>query len=220
MKRIFVGALVAFLVLGTAKAKADFMIDLNPGGDKFFNGKANNDVSSFVGTVGWQNSGPLVTVGTAGNVDTGAGFSNIKPVKDGSLTSLTFTSSDGNLFGEFSFRGQLLDVASGTVNVTVQDNQGHPAQTFTFTGLGANADFARLGIVAVPGSGETIQSVTLTSLGFKEEKQNEFSLTGNGSGIGNIAAVPEPSALTLVGISIVCLAGFAWRRQKNGHAAA
>ena len=112
-------------------ARADFIIDPNPGGVKFFNGDANKDVSSFVGTVGGQHSGPMVTVDTVGNVDTGAGFSNIKPVKHGRLTSLTFTPANGNLFHDFSFRGQLESDAEGTVVVTVQDNQGHLPQSFT-----------------------------------------------------------------------------------------
>jgi VPDSG-CTERM motif len=61
------------------------------------------------------------------------------------------------------------------VMVTVQDNQGNPAQIFTLTGLGTNSDFARQGIISL--DGETIQSVTLTS-DFKEVKQIEFSLAG------------------------------------------
>ena len=96
------------------------------------------------------------------------------------------------------------------VTLTVQDNQGDLPQTFTFTGLGANADFARIGIVAIPGSGETIQSITLTS-DWKEEKENEFS---------SDPAVPEPSTITMLGISIMCMAGVVLRRRKNGRAIA
>jgi hypothetical protein len=182
------------------------MIDPNPGGVMFFNGDANKNVSSFVGNVGGQHSGPEVTVDTVGSVDTGAGFSNIKPVMNGSLTMLTFTPADGNLFDDFSFRGQLESTAGGTVDVKVQDNQGGAPQTFTFTGLGANADFARIGIIAVAGSGETIQSVTLTS-DFKEEKQNEFSLAPG--------AVPEPGMVALlVGLGVP-LSGFLMRRRQR-----
>ena len=188
-KLLQVAAATAFVALATGAAHADFIIDPSPGGVMFFNGDANKDVASFVGTVGGQHSGPAVTVDTVGNVDTGAGFSTIKPVQDGSLTSLTFTPADGNLFADFSFRGQLLSDADGTVEVTVQDNQGGAPQTFTFTDLGAEADFARIGIVAVAGSEETIQSVTLTS-DFKEQKQNEFSFAPG--------VVPEPGALALL----------------------
>jgi hypothetical protein len=85
---------------------------------------------------------------------------------------VVFTPADPNLFGDFSFRGQLNDAADGTVTVTVQDNQGHFPQIFTFDGLGKNKDFGRIGIISL--DGETIKSVTLTS-DFKEVKQIEFS---------------------------------------------
>jgi hypothetical protein len=70
----------------------------------------------------------------------------------------------------------LNDAANGTVTVTVQDNQGNAAQTFTFTGLGGPNDFARQGLISL--DGETIQSITLSS-DFKEVKQIEFSFAGN-----------------------------------------
>src|SRR5436309_1060948 len=65
----------------TVPTYADFMIDPNPTGEKLFIDKANKDVSSFSGIVGSNVSGPIVDVTTLGNVDTGSGFSNIKPVK-------------------------------------------------------------------------------------------------------------------------------------------
>ena len=160
----------------TLPASASFSIDPDPGGSKLFIDVANQDASDFEGFVGANNSGaPHVGIHTTGNVDTGSGFANIKPVKNGSLTELIFTPADPNLFADFSFRGQLNAAAGGTVTVTVQDNQGNPAQTFTLTGLGKNKDFARQGIIST--DGETILSVTLTS-DFKEVKQIEFSLAG------------------------------------------
>ena len=168
----FAAAIAASIALATP-AHALFEIDLDPGGTKFFISNANKDVSTFSGFVGGQHSGFPVTVDTTGAVDTGAGFATIKPVKHGSLTELLFTPQDPNQFGDFSFRGQLL--AAGNIDVTVQDNQGDPAQTFVFAITKANADFARIGIEAVAGSGETIKSVDITSAGFKEFKQVEFS---------------------------------------------
>src|SRR6266513_2184746 len=157
----------------TLSASATFMVDTNPGGEKLFIDVANKDVSDFEGFVGANNSSaPHVDIHTTGNVNTGSGFANIKPIKDGSLTELIFTPEDPNLFADFSFRGQLNDAADGTVMVTVQDNQGNPAQMFILTGLGGPNDFARQGIISL--DGETIQSVTLTS-DFKEVKQIEFS---------------------------------------------
>src|SRR6266550_4486563 len=165
-----IAALTGALILS---ASATFIIDPDPGGAKLFIDVANKNVSHFEGFVGANNpSAPNVGIDTTGNVNTGSGFATIKPIKDGSLTELVFTPEDGNLFGDFSFRGQLNAGAEGTVTVTVQDNQGHPAQMFILTGLGTNADFARQGIISL--DGETIASVTLTS-DFKEVKQIEFS---------------------------------------------
>jgi hypothetical protein len=158
----------------TLSASATFIFDTDPGGEKLFIDVANKNVSHFEGFVGANNaSAPHVGIDTTGNVNTGSGFANIKPIKDGSLTELIFTPENPNLFADFSFRGQLNDAANGTVTVTVQDNQGNPAQVFIFTGLGGPNDFARQGIISL--DGETIQSVTLMS-DFKEVKQIEFSL--------------------------------------------
>ncbi len=157
----------------TLSASATFIVDTDPGGEKLFIDVANKNVSDFEGFVGANNSSaPHVDIHTTGNVDTGSGFATIKPIKDGSLTELVFTPENPNLFADFSFRGQLNAGANGTVTVTVQDNQGNPAQIFIFTGLGTNADFARQGIISL--DGESIASVTLTS-DFKEVKQIEFS---------------------------------------------
>ena len=182
----------------TLSASATFMIDTNPGGEKLFIDVANKDVSHFEGFVGANNpSAPHVGIDTTGNVNTGSGFANIKPVKNGSLTELIFTPENPNLFADFSFRGQLLTDASGTVNVSVTDNLGN-TQTFAFTGLGANADFARQGIISL--DGETIQSVTLTS-DFKEVKQIEFSLAGQRVPDSGASAVLLGTALAGIGLA-------------------
>src|SRR6266550_903001 len=186
----------------TLSASANFFIpDPVPGGQKLFIDVANKNVSDFEGFVGANNSSaPHVDIHTTGPVDTGSGFANIKPIKDGSLTELIFTPENPNLFADFSFRGQLNDAAEGTVAVTVQDSQGNPAQIFILTGLGGPNDFARQGIISL--DGETIQSVTLTS-DFKEVKQIEFSLAG--------ATVPDSgtTAMLLGG----ALAGLALTRR-------
>jgi len=196
LKYIFsIAALTGSLALS---ANATFIIDPNPGGEKLFIDVANKDVSDFQGFVGANNSSaPHVGIHTAGNVDTGSGFANIKPVKNGSLTELIFTPENPDLFADFSFRGQLLRDAGGTVTVTVQDNQGNSPQTFTLTGLGSNSDFARQGIVSL--DGETIQSVTLMS-DFKEVKQIEFSLAGQTVPDSGASAVLLGTALAGIGL--------------------
>ena len=196
LKYIFsIAALTGSLALS---ANATFIIDPNPGGEKLFIDVANKDVSDFQGFVGANNSSaPHVGIHTTGNVDTGSGFANIKPVKNGSLTELIFTPENPDLFTDFSFRGQLLRDAGGTVTVTVQDNQGNSPQTFTLTGLGSNSDFARQGIVSL--DGETIQSVTLMS-DFKEVKQIEFSLAGQTVPDSGASAVLLGTALAGIGL--------------------
>src|SRR6266576_5415791 len=129
LKYIFsIAALTGSLALS---ANATFITGPTPGGEKLFIDDANKHVSDFQGFVGANNSSaPHVGIHTTGNVDTGSGFANIKPVKNGSLTELIFTPENPNLFADFSFRGQLNRAAEGTVTVTVQDNQGNAAQTF------------------------------------------------------------------------------------------
>jgi VPDSG-CTERM motif len=203
LKYIFsIAVLTSALVLS---ASATFIIDTDPGGEKLFIDKANKNVSDFEGFVGANNSSaPHVDIHTTGNVNTGSGFATIKPIKDGSLTELIFTPEDPNLFGDFSFRGQLNDAANGTVTVVVQDNQGNSPQTFTFTGLGTNSDFARQGIISI--DAETIQSVTLTS-DFKEVKQIEFSFAQR---------IPDSGAtVALLGLVLI---GLAAARAKFGKA--
>jgi hypothetical protein len=181
---VSIAALTAALTLS---ASATFIVDPDPGGEKLFIDVANKNVSDFEGFVGANNSSaPHVDIHTMGNVNTGSGFANIKPVNNGSLTQLIFTPENANLFADFSFRGQLERDANGTVTVVVQDTQGNPAQTFTFSGLGANADFARQGIISL--DGETIQSITLMS-DFKEVKQIEFSFA---------RAVPDGGATVML----------------------
>ena len=182
----------------TLSASASFNIDPDPGGSKLFIDVANKNVSDFEGFVGKNNSSfPHVDIHTTGNVDTGSGFANIKPVKDGSLTELIFTPEDPNLFADFSFRGQLNAAAGGTVTVTVQDNQGGLPQTFVFTGLGKNKDFARQGIISL--DGETIQSVTLTS-DFKEVKQIVVSFAPGGVPDSGATAMLLGSGLAAIGL--------------------
>jgi hypothetical protein len=219
--------LVAVLGFTAAPARADFIIDANPGGDKFFINKPANPTTTFDGSVGSQSGGPVVNVMTNVNVTTGNGFANIKP-DTGTLTTLTFTPVDPSLFGDFSFRAQLTD--AGSVTVTVQDNQGGAPQAFSFTGLPANADFDRLGIIAVAGSAETIQSVTVSSDGFKQVKQIEFSqAAGGGNNPGNpgnpgspgnpggndASAVPEPASLVLWSLLGLGLGGIGARQLRR-----
>jgi len=88
MKRVTITAGV--LALGawglTAEpANATFIKDPSPGGIHFNIDLANKDVSTFSGKVGTD----VVNVATIGNVNTGSGYANIDPVKDGTDWLLT-----------------------------------------------------------------------------------------------------------------------------------
>lgn len=200
----YVVSIAALTAALTLSASATFIVDPNPGGEKLFIDVANKSVSDFEGFVGANHpSAPHVDIHTTGNVDTGSGFANIKSIKDGLLTQLIFTPANPNLFADFSFRGQLEGDANGTVTVVVQDNQGDPFQTFAFSGLGANADFARQGIISLVG--ETIKSITLIS-DFKEVKQIEFSLAH---------VVPDSGATVMLLGAALCVLGVARRYIRS-----
>ncbi len=100
---------------------------------------------------------------------------------------------------------------AGSVTMTVQDNQGLPPQTFTFSGMKANADFERIGIIAIAGSGETIKSVTVQSAGFEEVKQVEFSSGPSGPS----AAVPELDPGSLAGAVTLMIGGVVVLRGRR-----
>jgi len=194
---VSVAALTAALTLS---ARANFIVDPNPDGVKMYNDFANHNVSAFEGFVGANNSSlPHIDIATTGKVDTGSGFSTIKPTNNRTtLTQLIFTPENGDLFNGFSFRGQLKALALGTVTVIVQDNQGNAPQTFTFTGLGANSDFARIGVIA--SDNETIQSITLIS-NFKEVKQIEWNLAPGQVPDGGATVMLLGAALSGLGIA-------------------
>jgi hypothetical protein len=200
MKAIkYIVSIAALTAALTFSAQANFIPD-DQDGVKMWNDVANKNVSDFEGFVGGNHpSFPHVDVHTTGNVDTGSGWSNAKPAnKRTSLTQLIFTPENGNLFNGFSFRGQLNDAAGGIVTLIVQDNQGHAAQTFTFTGLGGPNDFARQGILSL--DGETIKSVTLIS-NFKEVKQIMWTFAPGQVPDGGTTVMLLGAALSTLGMA-------------------
>ena len=198
-----ISLILAFILLGITshEAKATFIEDPNPGGAFFFIDGANKDVASFTGQVGGQNTGVIVNVQAFGNVDTGNGYANVKPVKNGILTELIFTPENPDLFSDFSFRAQLL--ATGDVTITVVDANSILSQTITFEDR-SDQDFTRIGVYSL--DGETIKSVTVSSDGFKEVKQINFS----GEGVVNV--IPEPATMLLLGSGLIGLAAYGRRK--------
>lgn len=185
----------------SSQAVTVFKVDPNPGGTHLLLSKA-KDATSSTGTVGSQ----TVAITVSGPADFADGFANIKPDGD-TLTTLTFTPTDPNVFDSFSFRGQDLD-ANQMIRLIVQDNQGDAAEEFDFTEGKANQDFAREGIIAAE-AGKTIKSVELiNSGGFKEAKQFEFDVAAP------TGSVPEPAiwAMMLMGFGGL---GMAMRSRRK-----
>lgn len=198
-------AVCVLVIFGlTQQAKATFIADPDPGGAFFYIDGANKDVASFTGEVGGQSTGVIVDVAAIANVDTGNGYANIQPADaitghgDQILLSLIFTPRDPTLFSDFSFRAQLL--ADGNVTITVVDNFDAIFHDIVFENR-PDQDFTRIGIVSL--DGETIKSVEISSAGFKEVKQINFS----GEGVTNVPGVPEPATMLLLGLGLVGLAG-------------
>jgi len=136
-------------------AQATFIVDPDPGGQKFYIDKPDNGATSFCGVVG-TNQGcqaglndDEVNVATDVGVQTGSGYANIKPDNNNDLlTTLTFTPENPNIFSDFSFRGQPVEDVTSTnpVVIRVLDGQNNPVQIFNFFGFNANADFDRIGV--------------------------------------------------------------------------
>ena len=213
-------ALAGGLAMASIPAHATFIIDTScgqskcDGGTDFKNDKANKDVSTFTGTVGGH-AGTDVTVDTIGNIDSGAGFSTITPIKGGILTDLLFTPADDTLFSDFSFRGQLAPIGdNGVIHVKWTDSLGTSA-TLDFTGIpGPDEDFDRLGIVSL--DGETLKSVEVfTDPGesFKEFKQVQFSAASIPP------SVPEASTWAMMMLGFVGLGYAGYRRANTPRAA-
>jgi hypothetical protein len=198
-------------------AHATFIIDTScdeskcAAGTDFFIDDVNKDVTVFTGTVGGHFIGPAVTVTTTGSdVDTGAGFADIKPAKGATLPDLIFTPKNDTLFSDFSFRGQLESAGfTGTVDIKWTDSLGTTGMV-SFTVLHPDADFGRFGIVSL--DGETLKSVEIITPGsesFKEVKQVQFS--------GVSGVIPEPSTWAMMLLGFAGLGYVGYRHGRKGR---
>lgn len=214
MRKTLTEIIASIAVLGfasSAQATALFEVDTNPSGTKLFLDRATDASSSFGNVISTDD----VAISASGNADFKNGFSTIKPVKDGLLTTLTFTPTNPNAFGSFSFRGQDLD-AGQVIDVIIQDNQGHAPVTITFTEGKANQDFTREGIIAAM-PGETIKSIELVdSGGFKEAKQFEFDAADpTAVPAADPTAVPEPATWLMMLAGIFGLGAMTRAARRN-----
>jgi hypothetical protein len=205
-------AALAAAALGAAAtpARATFVADPNPGGDKMYIDAAHHGASGFLGYVGANDpSGDHVGIAANAPVDTGSGYANITPSGGGPLTTLTFAPANDTLFGDFSFRGQLNRAGyTGTLDVLWTDSLG-VSGTVEFTNLPAEADFGRIGIHST--DGETLKSVeirTTDAESFKEVKEIDFSYAPESP-----TPVPEPASLGVLCAGLAGLLGAQRRRS-------
>jgi hypothetical protein len=202
----------ALAVLGQAAARADFQIYTPPESaitkdQKLFLDKGTFTANTaFTGHVGAQSSGPVIDItADAKTQQLASGWATIQNVNHGgTLTSVTFVPEDANKFVDFTTRGQL--AAAGDVTITVTDNN---SQSFSFTEK-KNADWDRIGVIAVLGSGEFISKVVVStdvSGGFNELKQVAFSTMAD-------HVIPEPSTMALAGLGALGFVGYGLRRRS------
>jgi hypothetical protein len=199
-----IAAMLAIGLSGAAQATSYFQIDPNPAGRKL-NLTAAKDAAFSTGSV---ISADDVGIAVVGNADFAHGYAGITPTVDHTLTSVLFTPTDPLAFSGFSFRGQT-HFDNTTLNVMVQDQQGHAAETFQFLIPFAHTTFGRLGIIAsLPG--ETIASVRVfTTDGFEIHDLDHMNFVL----APGTPSVPEPGiwALMIAGFGLV---GVSMRRRQ------
>ena len=204
MKKLTILSACLLLLSGVTTAQASFIIDPNPGGSAL-NLLTMNGVKASSATIGLE----TVNITSTQFFDTASGAASIKPADNETLTSLTFTPVDNTAFNAFSFRGQLDITAFGTVFLHWVASDGLFGN-LVFNGLGADADFARMGIYSI--DGETLESVTLIASGngFRSVQQVELNEAAT--------SVPEPGSFALFGMGMVGLGGMVWRKRTKAKA--
>jgi hypothetical protein len=207
-------ATTALIALGSV-AKADFV----GVGDTFpINGMTvekdgfEDNLNNGKGVTSGSGVDDAITIGistpSTESVDLAGGNSTITPTKgDADFNSITFTPPTSAGFTSFTTRGQLS--AAGDVFITVNDQLGN---VFTFEEK-KSGDFSPIGVEAVAGSGEIIESVTVTTDltgGFNEIKQESF-----GFDVAPAAAVPEPASWAMMVLGFLGVGGIATMRKRR-----
>lgn len=195
-------AVVAGLAGAPALGEAAVIFHTSPtftGGVQMTQSKATNVAVDF-GTVFTAHD---IKTTVIHNADFKNGFAGISP-DTGLLTDVTFTPLTGTFTG-FSFRGQDVQ-ANQTFTVIIQDNQGDPAQTFSFTQIKANVDFAAINLLTTV-QAKTIKFVEIQNAGgFKSVKQIEW--------LGVASSAPEPASWALMIVALGGL-GMALRSRRR-----
>ena len=213
---------------------------------KMFNDVANKDVPSFFGSTHGNGSKQFTddfTITTVGNVDTGSGYANIKPIKDGTLTDIKYTVNNPapanpgakdqtpvvKAYDGFFTRGQVEgDTGTATVELLINGTL-----KFDFSVPANSPDFTTIGVdepASGPGSaGTQITSVEMYLVNsgddtFKEVKQTDWSPCGNLAGdcgtpgINPTGTVPEPSTWAMIISGFGLMGWLGWRKRTARYA--
>jgi hypothetical protein len=198
-------AVVAF---GTS-ARADFQIEtgLSPPPNLNLSNTADNPANTtFFGTA----EGYVIDITANVAVFSANGAAVIGTIPNGGtpITTVTFKPENTLAFDDFQTRGILTGNADQDVTITVNDNLGN---IFVFH-VTSNGDFLPIGVVAVPGTGETIASVSVSCPGctFDQLKQEAFSLAPG------VSAVPEASTWAMMILGFMGVGFMAYRRRSQG----
>jgi hypothetical protein len=199
-----VGVLISTAAIAcSASARADFVVDVNPVAADLNLDINNKGAFAFTGTVSPGNQ--IIDISSTTLLNTASGEATITANSSGgTFSSVTYTPENADIvkFTQFSTRGQL-DFA-GTVTIDVIDNGG---QSFLFT-ESANQNFSAIGVIALLGTNEWIQSVIVSadsaSGGFKSLKQEGF---------GFATAVPEASTWAMMILGFMGVGFMAYRRR-------
>jgi hypothetical protein len=197
----------------TGVARADFIAstatDWQTGSTSLNITTTQDNKMAYPGTVGAS----VINITTTTATDAASGNAVIQPgaTQGTDFRSVTFDPVN-NTFTSFSFRGSL--GIEGTVTVVVNDNFGN---VFTFTNQ-ANQNFAPFGVLAVAGTGQTIDFVTVFINGqpteyFRDIRQIDF---GNAT-TGTVANVPEASTWAMMILGFAGVGFMAYRRRGNGQ---
>ena len=197
--------------------------------DTFF-GSTTGNGSHFTDTI---------KINTMGFVDVSNGFATIKPIKDGTLTGVTYIPQAPNIFDGFFTRGQLVftdpnpckgkdcpapAAPPAGATVLMQINGTGPIFSF-FEGLPESNDFASIGIDE-PNENEKLAGlitkvhiwVATDNVSFFEVKQADWSpcaATGSGClSATTTGTVPEPSTWAMGVIGFGFLAGLYFRSKR------